>query len=507
MTTPPSSNDPAEEPDASAGEPPAQQPWSWEPALGDPAPPPPPEPPPVESGAEMLARLRERGLISQEEYEERRGGGPSATPPLLPPAAPDSPPPPLQTALPPSWAPPPPPNTAPADGPQPSTPKWVPPPRERYPMEFEVEYPEHLSRWTTLIRGITVIPLLVLLPLFQYFAQFALMIGFTAVFWRRKYPGWLFSGLSGSFAYAARSHSYWLLLTDRFPSFSKEESPVTLNFDEPPSGHLSRWRVLLWKSILLIPHWIVLSFLGIAVVAVTVIAWFAILFTGRYPRGLFQFTVGVQRWYWRTMGYFASFNDRFPPYGLSAEDGPASNGATVANGIIGGLVAAGYAAIFVTAAAVGDNPVTADNLDYDRVVNGQQQPSHRFREDFGTEEVLLRLTRAVDPGESLAEIIRPAPGERMIVFQWTVVNGTGSGALVERDAARVKVEYTEDGDRKTSTFSAAVIGVNNVTAPANVSAFGTATVQAVFVVPEDAEVLELRFSGGFSGGGVKYVFD
>ena len=151
--------------------------------------------------------------------------------------------------------------------------------------------------------------------------------------------------------------------------------------------------------------------------------------------------------------------------------------------------------------------VTADGLDYERVVAGQQQPAHRFQEDFGTDEVLLRLTRAVDPGDQLAEIIRPAPSERMIIFQWTIVNGTGSGALVTEDAAKLKVRYEEDGDTRTETVSAAVIAVNNKTAPTNVAASGTATVQAVFIVPEDAQVLELRFSGGFSVGGVKYVFE
>ncbi len=500
MTTPPSSNEPGEEPPAPGEQPEPQQPWSWEPTLREApeSPPPAVQPPLSESGLEMLQRLRDRGLISQEEYEERRGAIPAAVQPPAPsepsPAEPSAP----ALFFPAAEVPP----VPPADAP-----KWAPPPHERYPVHFDVEFPDQLNRGTTFIRGIMVIPLLIMLPLLQYFAQVALLLGYTAVFWRRKYPDWLFSGLSGAFAYAARSHSYWLLLTDRFPSFSKEDSPVTLTFDDPPSGQLSRWRVLFWKSILLIPHFFVLSFLAIAVIAVTVIAWFAILFTGRYPRGIFQFTVGVQRWYWRVMGYFASFNDRFPSYGLSADTGPASNGATVANGLIGGVVAAGYGALFLTAAALGSDYVTADGLDYERVVAGQQQPAHRFQEDFGTDEVLLRLTRAVDPGDQLAEIIRPAPSERMIIFQWTIVNGTRSGALVTEDAAKLKVRYEEDGDTRTETVSAAVIAVNNKTAPTNVAASGTATVQAVFIVPEDAQVLELRFSGGFSDGGVKYVFE
>ncbi|MGE0601909.1 MAG: DUF4389 domain-containing protein [Dehalococcoidia bacterium] len=485
MTQPPESGDSGELPTEPSGPPPA-----------------------AESGQEMLERLRERGLISQEEFEQRQSAqrpAPAPAPGLR-------------------FGPPEEPVAGPDDESAEKAPlavlaatvaapdEAVPPPGkppELYPVRFDIEYPEGLSRWKTLLRAFLILPVLLMLGLFQYFTQMGSFIGFTTVFWRKKYPMWLFTGMAGAFGYVARSFSYWLLLTDKFPSFSKEESPVTLEFDDPPSGQLSRWRVFFWKGILLIPHFIVLGFLMIAVFAVTVIAWFGILFTGNYPRGLFQFVVGIQRWYWRVTSYFMSFNDRFPPYALSAEAGPASNGATVANGVIGALVGAGYAALITVAIVLGNNPHTVENLEWAKVQTGQQQPGVTF-ERYGNEAVFIRLTQAFDPGDEFLQIIQPSRDERIVVVKWSVVNSSRSqSALVTGDAASLKVEYEgDDGKLKTKTIDAVVIGVNNLAAPARIPERGAATINAAFVLPADAVPLELRFRHGFAGtGGIKYVFD
>ena len=503
MTTPP----PGEPPRADDTKPS----WAWEPQLSPESEPDPAAPPESAGGAEMRERLRERGLLAEQsepaaaQPPEPQGELPPPAdapatadelppfPPVPPPGATGAPPPPEAPALataPPLWPPVPPP----------------PPPRDRYPMLFDVAYPEGLSRWKTLVRLFLVIPPFIAVAILNYFVQSGLFFGWTAVFWRKKYPDWLFRGMSGAFGFEARTYAYALLLTDKFPSFSKEESPVTLEFDEPPSGYLSRWRVFFWKFILLIPHFFVLWFLLIAVSAVTVIAWFAILFTGNYPRGMFQFVVGVQRWWWRITGYFASFNDRFPPYAVSAEAGPASNGSTVANGIIGGVATAGIAALFITVAAIQGDVETIE-ADYAALQDGRAY-TIRLRDVFEEEEeVTVRLTRAVDPGDDLIQVIRPAANERVIVFQWTIENDGTQDALITASAARLKIEYEDGRDTETRTIGAAVIGVNNVTAPANIRSGGSASVQAVFVVPEDAEPLELRFSGGFANAGIKYEFE
>jgi len=107
------------------------------------------------------------------------------------------------------------------------------------------------------------------------------------------------------------------LLTDPYPPFSGDQPyPVQLGV-EPVTRH-SRLTVG-FRWFLAIPHFIVLFFLGIAQGVVTIIAWFAILFTGQYPEGMFNFSVGVSRWSARVRGYTLLFVDEYPPFSLEAE--------------------------------------------------------------------------------------------------------------------------------------------------------------------------------------------
>ncbi len=373
-------------------------------------------------------------------------------------------------------------------------------------MRFDVAYPDRLSRWKTLVRLVLLLPAAAAMYMVMSLVGAGLQVGWMTVFWRRKYPDWLFRGVQGGLAFSARFFAYALLVTDKFPSFSPEDSPVLLEFDQPPSGELSRWRVLVWKSILLIPHLFVLYFLNLALYVVTTIAWFGILFTGHYPRGLFQFSVGIQRWHLRLFGYIASFNDRFPPFSFGSEAGPASSAATVVSGVAGGILAGGFVSVVIAAAAMA-GPTYTEDVDYAQLKAGRVQPSHTFEADFGDDRILLRLSKAVDPGDSLIQVIRPASTQRIVVFQWTIVNGSNQGQLVAGDAVRLKYRYEDDGVEKETTVDAEIIGVNNVVAPATLGKGGTATVQAVFVIPEDAEPLALWFEHGFAGGGVKYVIE
>jgi hypothetical protein len=106
-------------------------------------------------------------------------------------------------------------------------------------------------------------------------------------------------------------------MDDRYPS-SDERQSVELDFPYPDAAQdLNRWLPLV-KWLLAIPHYILLIFLWIAAVVAVVIAWFAILFTGRYPRGLFDFVLGVLRWGNRVIAYaFALVTDQYPPFRLS----------------------------------------------------------------------------------------------------------------------------------------------------------------------------------------------
>ena len=106
------------------------------------------------------------------------------------------------------------------------------------------------------------------------------------------------------------------MLDDHYPS-TDEEQAVHLNFAYPDVSQMNRWLPLV-KWLLAIPHYVVLFFLAIGAVVAVIVAWFAILFTGTYPRGLFDFVVGVLRWSNRVTGYaFVLVTDQYPPFSLN----------------------------------------------------------------------------------------------------------------------------------------------------------------------------------------------
>jgi hypothetical protein len=207
-----------------------------------------------------------------------------------------------------------------------------------YPVQFDVDFPDRdLDRLTSALRIFMVIPIGIVLSLLTgasihyattangatnetstlttgggvLFLPLVLMIVF-----RQKYPRWWFDWNVQVLRFSARVGAYFALLDDRYPSTDEEQS-VHLDLPYPDARQLNRWLPLI-KWLLAIPHYIVLFFLAIAAVVAVIIAWFAILFTGRYPRGLFNFVVGVLRWSNRVTGYaFALVTDEYPPFTLS----------------------------------------------------------------------------------------------------------------------------------------------------------------------------------------------
>jgi hypothetical protein len=192
-----------------------------------------------------------------------------------------------------------------------------------YPLTFSVDYPDReLNRVTTGFRLILAIPLLLLLAVFARgnpaSAGLLLFLPVLALLvLRQKYPRWWFDFNLQLVRLEARIYSYAFLLRDEYPSVDQEQT-VRLDVIYPDAKNdLNRWLPLV-KWLLAIPHYIVLAFLYIAAVVVVIIAWFAILFTGRYPRGMFDFVVGVLRWSLRVSAYaFLLVTDRYPPFSLS----------------------------------------------------------------------------------------------------------------------------------------------------------------------------------------------
>ena len=240
----------------------------------------------------------------------------SENPMSMPPPAPSSPPPP---PVPPGGSTPGPTSAAP------------------YPARLTIDYPEQLNRVTTAFRIILIIPIAIVIGILTgsgtntvqnadgdwvttsgtsitgaLFLATLLMILF-----RKRYPKWWFDFALELSRFAARVSAYFTLVTDTYPS-TVEAQNVHLDIDYPgdTENDLNRWLPLV-KWFLAIPHFIILLFLGIGAFFAVVIAWFAILFTGRYPRGLFDYVVGVGRWSLRVYAYaFLLVTDRYPPFEL-----------------------------------------------------------------------------------------------------------------------------------------------------------------------------------------------
>jgi hypothetical protein len=205
-----------------------------------------------------------------------------------------------------------------------------------YPVRFEVDYPDRpLARLSTAFRVFAAIPILIVLSALGgalggteggRFGGGVVLAGGGILFlppllmivFRRKYPRWWFDWNRELLRFTNRVAAYLALLDDRYPSTDEEQSVhLELDFPDVPV-ELNRWLPLV-KWFLAIPHYIVLVFVDLAAFVCVVIAWFAILFTGRYPHGLFDFVVGALRWNNRVAGYaFVLVTDRYPPFGLSA---------------------------------------------------------------------------------------------------------------------------------------------------------------------------------------------
>ena len=202
----------------------------------------------------------------------------------------------------------------------------LPAPAQPYPARLQVDYPERLDRLTTFLRVIWVIPIFVILSLVTatsdgrstggalFGGLWLATVLMIAV--RVLYPRWWFDFARELTRFGARVGAYLALLTDRYPSTVEEQS-VHLEIDYPNVREdLNRWLPLV-KWILAIPHYVVLILLWIGAIVAVLIAWFAILITGRYPRGLFDFVVGVGRYSLRVSAYaFLLVTDRYPPFSL-----------------------------------------------------------------------------------------------------------------------------------------------------------------------------------------------
>ena len=192
-------------------------------------------------------------------------------------------------------------------------------PTTAYPVLFSVDYPDRvLNRLTTAFRIVVVIPVAVVLGAVSGAGGVLFLGPLLLILFRRKYPRWWFDWNLELQRFTNRVFVYLALMDDHYPS-TDEQQYVSLELDYPEvASGLNRWLPLV-KWLLAIPHYVVLLFLFVGVLFAVIGAWFAILFTGRYPRGIFDFVVGVMRWNNRVAAYaFVLITDRYPPFRLAA---------------------------------------------------------------------------------------------------------------------------------------------------------------------------------------------
>jgi hypothetical protein len=201
-----------------------------------------------------------------------------------------------------------------------------------YPVNLRVDYPDRqLNRATSFFRGIMIIPILAILALVsgpglgsgQHAWRFPFLAGgilflptVFMILFRWKYPRWWFDWNLNLTRFSYRVCAYLALLTDVYPSTDEEQSvKVTMSYPNVTKDLKAGLPLVKW--FLAIPHYVILAFLFIGAVGAVIIAWFAILFTGRYPKGLFDYVVGVGRWGLRVNAYaFILVTDVYPPFSL-----------------------------------------------------------------------------------------------------------------------------------------------------------------------------------------------
>ncbi len=378
-----------------------------------------------------------------------------------------------------------------------------------FPVRLEADYPERLSRLSTLLRivmpaipvlsitsiaapgspvppiiflilSIPLIPLYIVLNILAIAALFGVLVYWIAVLVRGRPVRWLFDVLVAVQRFVVRAYSYFFLLTDRYPPFDGEWQ-VRYEVDYPQ--RLSRWRLVIWKTVTVIPHAIVLTFGYIAVLVVVFLAWFAVLFTGRYPPGLHSFVSGWLRWSARAWAYWVSLTDEFPSFSLSADVGPAYASSYFISAIFGWLIVLAWVGGCTTLVAW-PGETKEVTVSYQQLLLGEPSDSV---EVFDVE---VEVLGAVEFPPEQGGIFQPKEGKRFILFVLGLSNGGDSGAEVEKGDFRL----ADSGGKHQDSF---LVTVDGRFAPGAVDADKEGAVAVMFEVDADAQPTELQYNPSF----------
>ena len=377
-----------------------------------------------------------------------------------------------------------------------------------YPVIFEAIYPERLSRLSTFFRLLLFVPIAIFgaVLLGGQFGQdeatgrgvvFALgtagsvvVASWLAILVRGRIPRWLFDFEVALTRWLNRAFGYFLLLTDRYPPF---EGDWVISYDVRYPERLTRWKLLFWKVITAIPHFIILAFLTLGAIIVTFIAWFFILVAGRYPRGLFDYVAGVMRWHARVQAYVFSLTDEYPPFNLSAGAGPAGGDAYLIASILGFLLAGGG-----IAGGVALTLAVGEELEVQESYRSLQAGESSGMAQIG--DVMVALISVSDPLPEAETLLEADSGKRLIMFEFSLANGSDWDIKIEESDFRLR-------DEEGKKYKPELVVVAGHPATQHVEEDRTARVEVVFEVPDGTTPDELKYWPSFGfGKSVKYVF-
>jgi hypothetical protein len=200
----------------------------------------------------------------------------------------------------------------------PHPPAAAPPAPARSPdhpdlLQFAVDYPPRLSRLLIFVKWLLAVPHYVVALVYALAFYVVVFLAWWAILFTGRYPSDLFSFATRFLRYTAAVTVYLWLMRDDYPPFSGEAGRYPLRLEVPYPGRLSRGLIFI-KWLLAIPNWLVLQLVLYVAYLAVVVAWFAILFTGRFPPGLFRFVEGALRWNYRALAYIFLLTDRYPPF-------------------------------------------------------------------------------------------------------------------------------------------------------------------------------------------------
>jgi hypothetical protein len=349
-----------------------------------------------------------------------------------------------------------------------------------YPVTLAVDYPERQSRWKTLLRLFLVIPLFI----FSYLLGTGIILAvWAAILVKRRIPRWLFDFQVAYNRWQLRVASYFLLLTDQYPPF-EGEYPIRYEVQYPE--RLSRRKLVIWKFITSVPHFIVLAFLTLTLVAVVSLAWFAVLIAGRFPRGLHVYVAGILRWSARVQAYFFSLTDEFPPFSFAADAGPGGSDSYVISSVLGvlatGAVIAGIVALAIIAGGEKTVPVP-----YADLLAGEVRPADTR---VTVDSVTVEIVGATDPADDLVSFLVPQPGYRFVLLELTIENERRLDLPIRTSDFRLK-------DEEGHSHDAYLVVVGGRIPRVDLVEHGSADANLVFELPNEVDPAELRYNSGF----------